>query len=65
MTDAALTVFERELKALLREHHASIDFDFDEGHDTHGLGKSGMAVYVGGKRIRHFPYAQTIGPADI
>ena len=59
------TEFERELKALLRKHNASIDFDFCEGHDTHGLGDSGLALYVNGKRIRHFRYEQTIGPADI
>lgn len=61
----ALTVFERELKALLREHSASIDYDFDEAHDTHGLGTSGIALYVGGFRIRHFPYEQTLTASDI
>lgn len=57
--------FQAELKTLLLKYNASIDFDFDECADTHGLGNSGMALYMDGKCVRHFPYEQTIGPADL
>ena len=49
--------FRKELKELLKKYNASIEFDFMEGFDTHGLGRSGIVLYVDDKIAFRYPYA--------
>lgn len=57
--------FKKELKALLLKYNASIDYEFDSCHDTHCLGKSGMAICIDGKTEFEFPYETRITAHDI
>lgn len=57
--------FLTELEALLLKYKATIDYDFSGCADTHGLGDSGMALYVGAELVASFPYESCLSYSDI
>ncbi len=57
--------FKSELKALLEKYNASIDYDFSECADTHGMGDSGLAIYLDNQKAEYFPYEQRLGAWEL
>ena len=57
--------FLTKLQQLLTEYNASIDYEFSESADTHGLGSSGMAISMEGNAIAQFPYESRISAYDL